>query len=101
MTVMKLRREAPGAQVAPCCVCDAPSARSDKRVSDQLVVGEPGTPTQIGGVCETCGEVLNQVVKKFGSCLTLLVEQVQTEASDRDVAVGRVARHPEHAESRV
>jgi hypothetical protein len=75
MTLMKLRRKAPGTQVTPCCVCNAPSASPEKRVSDQLIVGQPGVVTQGGGVCDTCGRVLAQVVSKFGPDLTVLVER--------------------------
>ena len=98
MTVMKLRRKGAAGQAAACSVCEASSTGKGKpALTDQLVVGQPGAATYVGGVCEACGRVLDRVVTKFGPNLTVLVEQVQTEASDREITVARVTRDPTQA----
>ena len=50
------------------------------------LIGTPGTPSHDGGVCDTCGRVLEQVVAKVGPALNVQVEHAQREANERDVS---------------
>ena len=50
-------------------------------------MGTPGTPSHDGAVCEACGTTLDQAVRKFGSDLTVTVEEAQREASDREITL--------------
>jgi hypothetical protein len=85
MTFVRLRRHAPEAQSAETCsVC---GARRPGDTKDHLLVGTPGTPAHDGAVCAGCGGVLDQVVRKFGSDLTVTVEEAQRQASDREITL--------------
>jgi hypothetical protein len=85
MTVVRLQRHAPEANNATRCgVCGTIDA---DRVTDHIQVGTPGTPAHDEGVCESCGAVLDQVVNKYGSQLTMMVEEAQQEASERDITI--------------
>jgi hypothetical protein len=53
-------------------------------MEDHLLVGSPGVPTHNGGICSTCGRVIEQVVQKLGSDLSIQVEQAQSEAAEHD-----------------
>jgi hypothetical protein len=97
MTLMKLRRKAATAQDTSCSVCEAPTAHRGTQLTDQLVVGQPGATTYVGEVCQACGQTLDRMVGKFGSDLTVLVEQAQTTAGDREITVARVTRDPTQA----
>lgn len=90
MTLMKLRRHAPEAQPATeCCVC---GTNDMAQVQNHVLVGTPGVPLTDGGVCEQCGRVLGRVVEKFGSELTVQVEEAQKDANERDVALKKPRR---------
>ena len=87
MTVVRLQRHAPEARNATRCgVCGTIDA---ERVTDHIQVGTPGTPAHDEGVCEACGAVLDRVADKYGPRLTMLVEEAQHEASDRERTVPR------------
>ena len=87
MTVVRLQRHAPEAHNATTCgVCGTIDA---ERVTDHIQVGTPGTPAHDEGVCEACGAVLDKVADKYGPRLTMLVEEAQHEASDRERTVPR------------
>jgi hypothetical protein len=86
MAFVRLRRHAPEAQSTQ--VCSVCGARRTKDTKDHLLVGAPGTPSHDGAVCEACGTALDNVVRKFGSQLTVSVEEAQREASD-----GEITRH--------
>jgi transcription initiation factor TFIIIB Brf1 subunit/transcription initiation factor TFIIB len=83
MPFVHLRRGAPEVQNAAvgCSICGPHAAN---RVHDHLLIGTPGTPSHDGGVCETCGRVLEQAVAKVGPELSVRVEHAQHEASERD-----------------
>jgi hypothetical protein len=83
MTRVQLRRHAPEAETATTCTVCGTTAPA--RITDHILVGTPGTPSRDGGVCATCGQVLNQVVDKFGEHLDVQVEQAQRQASDREI----------------
>jgi hypothetical protein len=94
MPFVHLRRGAPEVQNAAvaCSICGTHDA---DRVRDHLLVGTPGTPSHDGGVCESCGRVLEQVVARMGPELSVRVEHAQHEASERDapgMARGRLRR---------
>ena len=92
MTVVRLQRHAPEAHSAHvCAVCGTTDSR---RVTDHVQVGQPGTPTHDEGVCEHCGGVLDRVTQRYGSQLTMLVDEAQQEASDREVATRRPPTEP-------
>ena len=85
MTVVRLQRHAPEASSATrCAVCGTTDA---KRVTDHIQVGPPGTPAHDEGVCESCGAVLDTVVDKYGGNLTMMVQDAQREASEREITV--------------
>ena len=85
MTVVRLHRHAPEAHNATRCgVCGTTDA---KRVTDHIQVGPPGTPVHDEGVCEACGAVMDHVVDKYGGDLTLMVEEAQHEASEREITI--------------
>lgn len=85
MTVVRLHRHAPEAQNATKCgVCGTTDA---KQVTDHVQVGPPGTPYHDEGVCDACGVVIDKVVEKYGGDLTMMVEDAQQEASERDITV--------------
>ena len=82
MTVVRLQRHAPEAQNATrCAVCGTVDAQ---RVTDHVQVGTPGTPTHDEGVCEECGAVLDNVVERYGSDLTVMVQEAQRTATPRE-----------------
>lgn len=83
MTILRLQRHAPEAHNATrCAVCGTADAN---RVTDHVQVGPPGTPTHDEGVCEQCGGVLGRVTERYGSQLTMVVDEAQREASDREI----------------
>ena len=85
MTVVRLQRHAPEAQNATtCAVC---GTTDKKRVTDHIQVGQPGTPAHDEGVCDTCGRVIDNVVDKYGSELTMMVEDAQQAASEREITI--------------
>jgi hypothetical protein len=85
MTVVRLHRHAPEAQNASTCgVCGTADVRE---VTDHIQVGTPGTPAHDEGVCESCGGVLTNVVEKYGGQLTVMIEDSQREASEREITV--------------
>jgi len=87
MTVVRLQRHAPEAHNArTCAVC---GTTEPGRVTDHVQVGPPGTPTHDEGVCEHCGSVLDTVARRYGSDLTMLVDEAQQSASDRDITTPR------------
>jgi hypothetical protein len=94
MTVVRLQRHAPEAQNATtCAVCGTADAR---RVTDHLQVGTPGAPQQDAGVCDSCGKVINDVADKYGPQVTMLVDEAQTQPSDREITVpGAKRKKPE------
>lgn len=96
MTVVRLQRHAPEASYATRCgVCGTIEA---ERVTDHIQVGTPGTPAHDEGVCESCGAVLDQVVNKYGGQLTMMVEEAQQQASDREITIpGAHPRKPRRA----
>jgi hypothetical protein len=53
-------------------------------VKDHLLAGTPGTPTHDGAVCQECGQTLDRAVQKFGSDLTVQIEESQVQARKRD-----------------
>ena len=83
MTIVRLQRHAPEAHNATrCAVCDTADPNG---VTDHVQVGPPGTPTHDEGVCEHCGAVLGRVVERYGSQLTMVVNEAQREASAREI----------------
>jgi hypothetical protein len=85
MTIVRLQRHAPEAgNATSCAVCGTTEAR---RVTDHLQVGQPGTPQQDAGVCEACGSVIGRVADKFGPDVTMLVNEAQTGASEREITI--------------
>ena len=64
-----------------------------RQVTDHIQVGTPGTPEQDAGVCDACGAVLDKVVDKFGGELTVMVEDAQREASEREITVSGAQPH--------
>ena len=40
-------------------------------------------------VCEACGGVIHKVAEKYGPQVTMLVQEAQTEASDREITTPR------------
>ena len=83
MTVVRLQRHAPEAANSDvCAVCGTTDSR---RVTDHIQVGTPGIPTHDEAVCERCGGVLGQVVERYGSDLTMLVDEAQHEAGAREI----------------
>ena len=85
MARLQLRRHAPEAQSRQTCtLC---GARRQGETKDHLLVGTPGIPSHNGAVCEACGTALDQVARKFGSDLTVTVEEAQREASDREITL--------------
>jgi hypothetical protein len=90
MTVVRLQRHAPEAQDAiTCAVCGTNDAA---RVTDHLQVGTPGVPHVNAGVCEACGAVIHQVADKYGPQVTMLVEEAQQSAGDREITTPRKPR---------
>jgi hypothetical protein len=90
MTVFRLQRHAPEAQFATHCeVCGTTDVR---RLTDHVQVGTPGTPDHDGGVCESCGAVLDKVVDKYGDKLTMIVDEAQHEATEREITIPGVRR---------
>jgi hypothetical protein len=99
MPLVQLRRHAPEVQsITTCCVC---GEQRPNLVTDHLLVGSPGVPSEQGAVCDTCGRVLEQFVAKLGSNLTVHVEHAKREAGEQDgrarpaVAPGATANRPE------
>jgi hypothetical protein len=91
MTVVRLHRHAPEAKNATtCAVCGTSEAA---QVTDHVQVGTPGTPDHDGGVCDACGSVLGNVVGKFGPDLTVMVEDAQQKASEREITVPGAQPH--------
>jgi hypothetical protein len=85
MTVVRLQRHAPEAQNATtCAVC---GTTEKQRVTDHIQVGTPGAPQHDEGVCESCGAVIDQVVDKYGCDLTMMVEDAQRDASEREITI--------------
>ncbi|MDQ6675599.1 MAG: hypothetical protein M3069_33525 [Chloroflexota bacterium] len=85
MTVVRLHRHAPEAQNATrCAVCGTGDVQA---VTDHIQVGTPGTPQQDAGVCDACGGVLDNMVGKFGGDLTIMVEEAQQRASEREITI--------------
>jgi len=39
------------------------------------------------GVCDKCGAVMDNVVDKYGGDLTMMVEDAQHEASEREITI--------------
>jgi hypothetical protein len=70
-------------RVAQCQPADT------NHVHDHLLIGTPGTPAHDGGVCDTCGRVLEQVVARVEPELSIWVEHAQHEADERDALGGR------------
>jgi hypothetical protein len=93
MTVVRLQRHAPEAQNATiCAVC---GTTDKKRVTDHIQVGTPGSPQHDAGVCESCGAVIDQVVDKYGGDLTMMVQDAQQDASEREITIpGSQPRKP-------
>jgi len=90
MTVVRVQRHAPEAHHATsCAVC---GTTDSARVTDHVQVGQPGTPVHDEGLCDSCGAVLGGVVEKYGGQLTMLVEDAQREASDREITLPRTAQ---------
>ena len=90
MTVFRLHRHAPEAESAQvCAVCGTTDAG---RVTDHVQVGPPGTPTHDEGLCEACGGVVDQVVTRYGQCLTMLVDEAQREAGPREITTPNPAK---------
>ena len=88
MPFVQLRRHAPEMHgITLCCVC---GVHNRGVLLDHLLVGSPGVPSEQGAVCETCGRVLEQIVAKLGSYLTVQVEHAQREAGDQDVPKRRL-----------
>jgi hypothetical protein len=52
-----------------------------------MQVGTPGVPQHDEGVCESCGTVLDNVVEKYGGDLTMVVQEAQHQASEREITV--------------
>ena len=44
-------------------------------------------------MCDACGAVLDKVVDKFGGELTVMVEDAQREASEREITVSGAQPH--------
>ncbi len=85
MTIVRLHRHAPEAQSATtCALCGTADVQA---VTDHIQVGTPGTPQQDAGVCDACGRVLDNMVDKFGGDLTVMVEEAQQQASEREITV--------------
>ena len=85
MTVVRLQRHAPEAQNATKCgVCGTTDA---EQVTDHIQVGPPGTPAIDEGVCDACGAVIGKVVDKYGGELTMLVQEAQQKASEREITI--------------
>jgi hypothetical protein len=96
MTVVRLHRHAPEAKNATsCAVCGTADMRE---VTDHVQVGTPGTPAQDAGVCNSCGRVLDNVVGKFGGELTVMVDEAQHDANERDITIP--GAHPKKPASR-
>ncbi len=94
MTVVRLQRHAPEAQNATrCAVCGTTDASS---VTDHVQVGTPGTPAHDEGICESCGRVLGNVVERYGGQLTMLVEDAQRSASEREITIP--GAHPDRSD---
>lgn len=73
--------EAEEGPTAPCSLC----GKSDPgRVNDRLLIQTPGTARRCEAVCRACGRSLARVVKRFGTNLTVQVEEGQGEAGERD-----------------
>jgi hypothetical protein len=96
MTVVRLHRHAPEADNATQCgVCGTTDA---KQVTDHIQVGTPGTPAHDEGVCDACGRVIDNVVDKYGGELSMMVEDAQHEASEREITIPGAQPHkPEPA----
>jgi hypothetical protein len=85
MTVVRLQRHAPEAHNATrCAVC---GTTDRDRVTDHVQVGPPGTPAHDDGICDACGAVLGKVVDRYGQHLTMLVQDAQREAGDKEITV--------------
>ena len=85
MTVVRIQRHAPEAQQATtCAICGTADAQL---VTDHMQVGTPGTPQQDVGVCEQCGAVITRVADQYGPQVTMLVDEAQTRASEREITV--------------
>lgn len=90
MTVVRLHRHAPEAHNAKrCAVCGTTDAR---RVTDHVQAGPPGTPTYDEGVCEQCGAVITSVTQRYGSDLTMQVDEAQRTAGHREITTPRRKR---------
>jgi hypothetical protein len=86
MLFVQLRRHAPEVRgITMCYIC---GARTPTVLQDHLLVGSPGVPDEQGAVCETCGRVLEHLVAKLGSNLTVQIVHAQREAGERDASVG-------------
>ncbi len=72
MVLVRLRRRAPEVDaVERCSLCGKDDVAS---VGDHLLVGEPGSAQLDGGLCGTCGDVLDHLVQRFGSQFSVVVE---------------------------
>ncbi|MBV8718901.1 MAG: hypothetical protein JO020_15285 [Chloroflexi bacterium] len=92
MTVVRLQRNAPEAHHATtCAVCGSTDSRG---VTDHLQAGTPGVPHEDAGVCENCGSVIDRVARKYGPDVTMIVEQAQTEASEREITTADPPARP-------
>ncbi len=82
MTKITLRRNAPEASsTAACTLCGKHEPGGTK---DHLLVGTPGVLAHDSAVCQECGKTLGHVVERFGSDLTVHVEEAQVRAGKRD-----------------
>jgi hypothetical protein len=52
-----------------------------------MQVGPPGTPAHDEGICESCGAVLDTVVDKYGGNLTMMIQDAQRDASEKEITV--------------
>ncbi|HEV7666746.1 MAG TPA: hypothetical protein VGQ62_24645 [Chloroflexota bacterium] len=90
--MVRLQHNAPEAHNATRCgVCGTTDAA---QVTDHIQVGQPGTPAYDEGVCHACGRVINNVVDKYGGDLTMMVQDAQTQTSEREITVPGAQPHP-------
>lgn len=90
MTVVRLHRHAPEAHFAQhCAVCGTTDTR---RLTDHVQAGPPGTPTHDEVMCEHCGGVITSVTQRYGSDLTMHVDEAQRMAGDGEITTPRPKR---------
>jgi len=75
MVLIILRRDAPEVATLRACGLCGPAATTPVR--DHLLVGSPGGSQQEKGVCGQCGDVLDRMVKTYGSDLTVIIQAGQ------------------------